>query len=118
MRISDWSSDVCSSDLVDLSSNCCHASFSTFTARTKAPGALNFILGSCRYPGVLWKVKEADLIFGPLRSEALGCGPRDAELDVQVPTTPAQFVLMAGDQIYADMLNRQDRKSTRLNSSH
>src|SRR3546814_8742349 len=97
MRISDWSSDVCSSDLVDLSSNCCHASFSTFTARTKAPGALNFILGSCRYPGVLWKVKEADLIFGPLRSEALGCGPRDAELDVQVPT---------------------DRKSTRLNSSH
>src|SRR3546814_2189383 len=103
MRISDWSSDVCSSDLVansrlakklpepavwtadlvDLSSNCCHASFSTFTARTKAPGALNFILGSCRYPGVLWKVKEADLIFGPLRSEALGCGPRDAELDVQ-----------------------------------
>src|SRR3546814_18868644 len=115
MRISDWSSDVCSSDLVansrlakklpepavwtadlvDLSSNCCHASFSTFTARTKAPGALNFILGSCRYPGVLWNVTAADLIFGPLRSEALGCGPRDAARDVQVPPPPSHFAPMA-----------------------
>src|SRR3546814_20297770 len=107
MRISDWSSDVCSSDLVDLSSNCCHASFSTFTARTKAPGALNFILGSCRYPGVLWKVKEADLIFGPLRSEALGCGPPAAELDVQGPPPPETFALMAGHQISAQHLNPQ-----------
>jgi alkaline phosphatase D len=96
---------VWTADLVDLPGSCCHASFRTFGPRNKAPGALNFILGSCRYPGVLWKIKEADVIFGALRCEALGLGTRD-DAALGVPTTPAQFVLMVGDQIYADMLNR------------
>ena len=95
------------SDLVDLASHCCHAVFRTFAPRAKAPGALNFILGSCRYPGVLWKIKEADMIFGPLRDEALGLASHDGEeLERKVPAVPAQFVLMVGDQIYADMMNR------------
>jgi alkaline phosphatase D len=98
---------VWASDLVDLADPCCAASFRTFAARGKPPGPLNFILGSCRYPGVLWKVKEADVIFGALRCEALGLNRHDAAaLGTAVPATPAQFVLMVGDQIYADMMNR------------
>lgn len=94
-------------DVLDLESARCLASFRTFAAKTKPPGKLNFILGSCRYPGVLWKAKEADMIFGPLRDEALGRGQRpDGDNAPPVPTDPAQFVLMVGDQIYADMMNR------------
>lgn len=98
---------VWTADLVDLEGPHCHASFRTFAARGKPPGALNFILGSCRYPGVLWKIKEADFIFHALRCEALGRGRREApETGTATPDAPAQFVLMVGDQIYADMMNR------------
>lgn len=57
---------------------------------------LTFMLGSCRYPGLLWKTKQADRIFGP---------PANQLYD---PTygPPARFVLMVGDQIYADEFNR------------
>ena len=55
-------------------------------------GSLKFLLGSCRYPGILWKKKRADRIFGPMLDRA--------------QFENARFVLMVGDQIYADMLNR------------
>ena len=60
---------------------------------------LTFLLGSCRYPGLLWKIKEADRIFGPMLDHFLS------------PTKnpfgqPARFVMMSGDQIYADSLNK------------
>ncbi|MEQ8355891.1 MAG: alkaline phosphatase D family protein [Kiloniellaceae bacterium] len=99
--------EVWTSDLLDLGAPSCIASFRTYKAQSAAPGPLNFVLGSCRYPGVLWKIKEADKIFGPLRCEALGLNERDAKAtEPEVPVTPAQFVLMAGDQVYADMMNR------------
>ena len=53
-------------------------------------------MGSCRYPGLLWKVKHSDAIFGPLLNEAQRCDT----------CGPARFALMVGDQIYADMFNR------------
>lgn len=59
--------------------------------------SIGFILGSCRYPGLLWKVKHSDRIFKPVRQNALGENKKHKR---------AQFVLMAGDQIYADTLNR------------
>lgn len=94
-------------DLVALPTARSTASFTTFADSAKAPGKLNFILGSCRYPGVLWKAKEADAIFGPLLDEALGTSSRKADAtDPPVPKASADFVLMVGDQIYADMLNR------------
>lgn len=94
-------------DLVALPTARSTASFTTFADKTKAPGTLNFILGSCRYPGVLWKAKEADAIFAPVLDEALGRSGRKADAtDPPVPKAPADFVLMVGDQIYADMLNR------------
>lgn len=89
------------SDLLKLKVEASEARFETFPEKTDD---LSFILGSCRYPGIMWKVKEADQIFGPLRLEAQGNGPAiDGE---PAARRPARFVLMVGDQIYADMLNR------------
>ncbi len=76
-----------------------------FTTQPAPPAAnsvspLSFLLGSCRYPGLLWKRKEADRIFGPMLREAL---------QPHVPEErrrPVNFTLMVGDQIYADMFNR------------
>jgi alkaline phosphatase D len=81
-------------DLLNLDEDRSMATFTTFVAGVLP--SMSFILGSCRYPGLLSKVKHSDAIFGPLLAEAEGSDGRD----------PAQFVLMAGDQIYADMLNR------------
>lgn len=99
--------EVWARDLLDLPPARSIASFRTFAARASEAGSLNFILGSCRYPGVLWKAKEADAIFGPVLDEALGTTARDADAtDPPVPTSRSDFVLMVGDQIYADMMNR------------
>ena len=71
------------------------ANFTTFAAvgaDEKPSTRLSFLLGSCRYPGLLWKRKHADQIFGPMRT--------------QVQENDVSFVLMVGDQIYADMLNK------------
>ena len=57
---------------------------------------MSFIVGSCRYPGLFWKTKHADKIFG-----AVG-----KEIDKNVNGTTPSFVLMVGDQIYADLLSR------------
>ena len=60
-------------------------------------GDLAFLLGSCRYPGLLWKAKHADKIFGPMLEEALGSNDHSA----------VDMVLMVGDQIYADKIHRK-----------
>lgn len=74
------------------------AKFRTFPNQSSQEpvDSIGFILGSCRYPGLLWKAKHADSIFKPLLQNATGEADHD----------PAQFVLMVGDQIYADTLNR------------
>ncbi len=61
---------------------------------------LRFLLGSCRYPGLFWKRKEADRIFGPMLKQAL------QEHLPEKERKPVNFTLMVGDQIYADMFNR------------
>ena len=71
------------------------ASFTTFPEVNngkKSAAQLSFLLGSCRYPGLLWKRKHADQIFGPMLQ--------------QTNDNAVSFVLMVGDQIYADMLNK------------
>ncbi len=78
------------------------ATFTTQPAPPVAPSVLplSFLLGSCRYPGLLWKRKESDRIFGPMLKEALQEHlPEDSR-------RPVNFTLMVGDQIYADMFNR------------
>lgn len=68
------------------------ATFTTQPNPAQTVGPLSFLLGSCRYPGLLWKRKEADRIFGPMLT--------------QHEARPVNFALMVGDQIYADMFNR------------
>ena len=80
--------------LLELPREGTEARFTTFPEGEAA--SLSFLLGSCRYPGMFAKVKEADRIFKPALDEAMG---RDGR-------APARFVLMVGDQIYADKLNR------------
>jgi len=77
-----------------LSATKCEAVFRTFGDPNTIQPQLGFLLGSCRYPGVLWQKREADQIFAPMLSHARN------------KYAPAKFVLMVGDQIYADLLNR------------
>ena len=72
------------------------ALFQTFKTPAVVDTALSFLLGSCRYPGILFQERESDQIFAPMLSEARGRDGRG----------PARFALMVGDQIYADVLNR------------
>lgn len=84
--------------LLDLDQKKSTAEFRTFpgiAAGQTAP-KISFLLGSCRYPGLLWKAKLADKIFGPVRKESEA---------VREGVQPS-FALMVGDQIYADKLNR------------
>ena len=64
---------------------------------------ISFLLGSCRYPGLLWKRKESDRIFDPMLKEATG---KKKGLPPAKQPRPVNFALMVGDQIYADMFNR------------
>jgi alkaline phosphatase D len=84
-------------ELLNFKSEDCEATFRTFAAaQGPVEDSLSFLLGSCRYPGLLWKIKEADRIFGPMQAHFKG-GPLGK---------PARYTMMCGDQVYADMLNR------------
>lgn len=74
------------------------AIFRTFPDSAKTQGQLGFVLGSCRYPGLLWKAKRADRIFGPMLTEVQG--------QADHRRGPCSLALMVGDQIYADKFNR------------
>lgn len=82
------------SELLRLDASKAQATFRT-PPDTGDATSLAFLLGSCRYPGLLWKIKEADRIFGPM-------GDQLQDNSAQ----RAAFSLMVGDQIYADELNR------------
>ncbi len=84
--------DVWAEDLKELDDTTSAARFTTF----KKGNALSFVVGSCRYPGIFWKVKDSDRIFGPMLKET----------QTPVNKIKPSFVLMVGDQIYADKLNR------------
>lgn len=74
-----------------------HESSAQFRTFPSTPlSQLSFLVGSCRYPGLLFKTKKADAIFGPMRDR----------IEHPVEKQPVRFVLMTGDQIYADFLNR------------
>ncbi|MCS3761715.1 alkaline phosphatase D family protein [Bradyrhizobium centrosematis] len=88
--------NIIKNDLLGLDPSKCEATFRTFPPAGQIADTLAFLLGSCRYPGLLWKIKEADQIFGPMSQHF-----KDS------PIGPAaSFTMMCGDQIYADMLNR------------
>lgn len=80
-------------DLRQLPDSECEATFFTFPDPNQAAQRFKFLLGSCRYPGLIWKMRKSDRIFGPMAERSTR---RDG----------ARFALMVGDQIYADTLNR------------
>jgi alkaline phosphatase D len=84
-------------ELLKFNEEECEATFRTFPDPNVVADKLSFLLGSCRYPGLLWKIKEADRIFGPMQQHYAPDNPYGQ---------PARFTMMCGDQIYADMLNR------------
>ncbi|MEO1224852.1 MAG: alkaline phosphatase D family protein [Pseudomonadota bacterium] len=86
--------DAWREDLQELPEGRSEARFRTFPA--EPTDRLDFLLGSCRYPGLLWKVRHADRIFAPMARQVA---------DDQDPSPP-RFTLMVGDQIYADMFHR------------
>lgn len=83
-------------DLLDLAEKRSEAVFRTFPKDSPVAGKACFLLGSCRYPGLLWKVKHADRIFKPMYEQVIN--KRDGNRPL--------MTLMVGDQIYADMFNR------------
>lgn len=68
------------------------ASFCTFPAGVE--DRLSFVFGSCRYPGLLWGKKRADSIFRSVLKRFENNG------EAMCP----RFLMMVGDQIYADTL--------------
>ena len=73
------------------------ATFTTFprtNRQNKTTDHISFVVGSCRYPGLGWRTKNSDVIFKPILNHAV------AETD------KINFVLMVGDQIYADKASR------------
>jgi alkaline phosphatase D len=82
-------------DLMELKPEHSEASFRTFPKKSNS-NTISFMLGSCHYPGLLWKKKHSDRIFGPMYNE----------LKKKRFGSVPDFVLMVGDQIYADMFNR------------
>lgn len=78
--------------LEELDDQQARAEFTTFPAGTE--DALSFVFGSCRYPGLLWTRKRADVIFRCIHQRFENPGD---------DTRPC-FFMMVGDQIYADTL--------------
>lgn len=72
------------------------AVFHTDSPHDQVADSLSLLLGSCRYPGLLWKIKESDRIFGPMVDQ----------LAVEHRGARPRLVIMCGDQIYADSYHR------------
>jgi alkaline phosphatase D len=88
--------DAIKDELLTLEESESEAVFRTFPKSGQMASKMSFILGSCRFPGLLWKIKEADRIFAPISDHFVATKQQDA----------ARFTVMCGDQIYADTLNK------------
>src|SRR3546814_1415140 len=100
MRISDWSSDVCSSDLVEHQAA---AVLRRGSRRRSAPR---------RFRGTLLR-REFQMIQEFLRWPAV-----DAQLGVPLIGPDGTAGLAAEHAVRRPRIEALDRKSTRLNSSH
>src|SRR3546814_5825041 len=105
MRISDWSSDVCSSDLV-------------VAAARVADDDLELVAVAADVEGIdAASEAAADMHFGLVPDAHLDAALEVGDLDLAVGMERTGFVDRGGGQRRGGQ-GRQDRKSTRLNSSH
>src|SRR3546814_8429958 len=118
LRISDWSSDVCSSDLVELlqvreiSAGDSGGYNATFTAeRPMRVGVLNLGYADGYLRGFSGQGRA---LAGERALPVLG----RVSMDLTVIDLAAAPDLREGDHVTIDFDLPRDRKSTRLNSSH
>src|SRR3546814_8296974 len=118
MRISDWSSDVCSSDLSPTSTVDSPLQLAVRAALTERSGPLHAVLALVGSPDAVAEraaIEHQDQLTKPPgslgRLEQIGAqlAAIAGEAPPPVPA-PAAVAVFAGDH--------GDRKSTRLNSSH
>src|SRR3546814_10748456 len=111
MRISDWSSDVCSSDLDGIALDAEVDEISDRAVRKTLAGK-----DFRRFPRTILRLKDSDGQAAAacdykesiaLRADSIICGVQNLEFD---------FIATV-DECLAPCLE-EDRKSTRLNSSH
>src|SRR3546814_7994352 len=108
MRIMDWSSDVCSSDLVDLSISRQENALSVLTGR--APAAIR--------PRAKLSGLQAPPLPGGLPSTLLRRRPDIAQAELSLAASDATLDAARAQFLPSLRLTGSDRKSTRLNSSH
>src|SRR3546814_8010599 len=104
MRISDWSSDVCSSDLIVVHPSVEAQTLEEFIALTSGGAQLNYASG-----GVGTVAHVAGELYNEKTGSSLTHVPYKGAGD-------AMNDLLAG-RVHVYMNNIPDRKSTRLNSS-
>src|SRR3546814_3626900 len=107
MRISDWSSDVCSSDL-SYERLCHEAGVPAFLLGLRGEGALRDALDEPRFERAIGVIYRPETEFASHYFEA--SLPRQFDEYIWFDETHAVAPLPAAGM--------QDRKSTRLNSSH
>src|SRR3546814_3536647 len=109
MRISDWSSDVCSSDLTEAKSG----GYSTFAARIKWGDKLEIVNMTQRWGERFLHFRDDDRAISRMLSSP------DVLLELEWYGAGAayfRFDLAGAESVIRNA--RLDRKSTRLNSSH
>src|SRR3546814_1546769 len=106
MRISDWSSDVCSSDLAQVAGRAQRLGLSVLGIKALAETAVERILEHAATVRPALVVADS---IQTLWSEMLTAAPGSVS---QVRESAARLVR------YAKETGTRDRKSTRLNSSH
>src|SRR3546814_6283840 len=127
MRISDWSSDVCSSDLIDVG-GIDHAA-TMFDEAVEDREARGAVRGppediAAEDEGADGKAAVAQRAFGHRVSPCFTAGTASRGLSLNSPSMPAARKLRisaARSPCPAGVmppLSARDRKSTRLNSSH
>src|SRR3546814_5478823 len=109
MRISDWSSDVCSSDLSSIPRAPCPA-----RRIAKRPNVSPPCKGGAG--GGLRATRAADA--GPSNHRRPAVRAPGERVDTQRRHAVALRVIGVMDDVIAVAVLEQDRKSTRLNSSH
>src|SRR3546814_9042536 len=115
MRISDWSSDVCSSDLVALTLPRTRSS-GTKTERTAPSSRLaGLSVGFLLVAAFMGMVSILGSLFAPFF--LIGIGISDPNVQAY-PLMAMAAAGMAASSFYGFLHGRIDRKSTRLNSSH
>src|SRR3546814_1495775 len=105
MRISDWSSDVCSSDLRPLLDTVA----ADLAPLAELRGTALEIAPAMPDLDVLGDALALERLIGRLLAALVAAGARDERIGIEARQDDGRIVIV---------IDRPDRKSTRLNSSH